>query len=60
MYQIDPQADEYAARFIRFLIAALLALPLLCCSCATTAPREAHDVRAEQAHPNLATSNNPK
>ena len=60
MYQIDPAADARAARLIRFLIAALLALPLLCCSCATSAPREQHDVRAEQAHPNLATSNSLK
>ena len=44
----------------RYLLAALLALPLLCCGCAATAPRESKDVRAEQAHPNLATSNNPK
>ena len=38
----------------RYLLAALLALPLLCCGCATTAPREQHDVRAEQAHPTIA------
>ena len=60
MYKQDPAADARAARYIRFLIAALLALPLLCCGCAATAPREAHDVRAEQAHPTIATSNNLK
>ena len=60
MYQIDTAADARAARFIRYLLAALLALPLLCCGCAATAPREQHDVRAEQAHPTIATSNNLK
>lgn len=60
MYDPDPQTDEQAARLIRYLLAALLALPLLCCSCAATAPRESRDVRAERAHPTLATSNNLK
>ena len=55
MYQIDTAADARAARLIRFLIAALLALPLLCCSCATSLSA-ADGPRHEQATPTRLTA----
>ena len=55
MYSPDPAADARAAKIIRYLLAGLLALPLLCCSCATSL-RAADGPRHEQAEPTRITA----
>ena len=55
MYTPDPAADARAARLIRYLLAALLALPLLCGSCATSL-RAADGPHHEQATPTRLTA----
>ena len=55
MYKQDLQADARAARIIRYLLAGLLALPLLCCSCATSL-RAADGPGHEQATPTRITA----
>ena len=55
MYTPDTAADARAAKIIRYLLAALLALPLLCCSCATSL-RAADGPRHEHATPTRLTA----